>query len=209
MSEIGKRILAIVNAGLTPCLKGQGFRKHGVNYYRIEGNGAQVLTVQSSQWNRGDSGRFRVNFGVHFPEVAKILHGSDRMPKIPSEAYCLLRAIWSIPDRWWTVEPATIAANLVLNLGEYWQATIWPWLKANERLPEAAKTLEKQPVSRMAAAAARLTLGEHDEAVRLVKLGIADFESALQSQSTHPANVELIAGHLKTLREWAAAYHLL
>lgn len=99
MSEIGKRIAAIVDAGLAPHLRAQGFRKRGVNFYRTDGAAIQVVTVQSSQANYGDSGKFRVNFGVHFPEVAKVLHGSDSMPKLRSEPYCLLRAIGTFPER--------------------------------------------------------------------------------------------------------------
>jgi hypothetical protein len=209
MSEIGKRIAAIVDAGLTPRLKEQGFRRHGINFYRSEGDGMQVVTVQSSQRNYGSCGRFRVNFGVHFPEVAKVLHGSDKMPKVPSECYCLLRAIWSFPDRWWTVDSTTVAANLVTNLSAYWSETVWPWLEANKRLPQAAETLSGQSMGRIAAAAARLVLGERGEGVRLVRLCIADFESALHAQSADPRNVELIAMQLKSLRDWAASHHLL
>ena len=119
MSEIGKRITAITNEGLSPRLKDYGFRKRGVNYCRTDGDSIQVVTVQSSQWNNADSGRFRVNFGVHYPNVARLLYESDRMPKFPTESYCILRAIWSVPDRWWTVDSTTITADLAVNLGEH------------------------------------------------------------------------------------------
>ena len=112
MSEIGKRIAAIVDEGLTPHLKARGFHQRGVNFFRTDGNALQVVTVQSSQHNYGDSGKFRVNFGVHFPEVAKVMLGSDNMPKVPSEPYCLLRAIGSFPDRWWIVNPAQLLEPL-------------------------------------------------------------------------------------------------
>jgi hypothetical protein len=207
MSEIGKRIAAIVHAGLAPHLKAQLFRKRGVNFFRTDGDALQVVTVQSSQHNYGDSGKFRVNFGVHFPEVAKVLHGSDRMPKVPSEPYCLLRAIGSFPDRWWTVNPTTIAGTLASNLGSYWSEVVWPWLDANKRLPEAANTLEGHDL--VAAAAARLVLSERDEAVRLVKARIADLESTIQAQSAHPEIVELLTARLKDVRDWATGHHLL
>jgi len=100
MSEIAKRITAVVDEGLSSLLKKEGFRKRGINYYRTDGDAMQVVTVQSSQGNFGDSGRFRVNFGVHFPAVAKVLDGSDPMPEFPREPYCILRATWSFPDRW-------------------------------------------------------------------------------------------------------------
>lgn len=209
MSDIGKEIAGIVDASLTPLLKERGFRRRRNNFYRSDGNGLQVVTVQSSQWNYGNSGKFRVNFGVHFPEVAKVLQGSDPMPTSPTETYCLLRAIWSFPDRWWTVDSATITANLVLALGAYWSEIVWPWLESNKRLPEAAKTLESQPIGRVAAAAARLVLGEREEGVRLVKMCIADFENAIQAQSSYPENVKLITSQLRNVREWAASHDLL
>lgn len=211
MSEIGKRIATIVDQGLTLHLKRQRFRRHGINFYRKDGDAIQVVTVQSSQHNYGDSGKFRVNFGVHFPEVAKVLHGSDRMPKGPSESYCLLRAIWSFPDRWWKVDASTITANLALNLGAYWSEDVWPWLEENKRLPQAAKTLASQPAGAglMSAAAARLVLGERDEGVLWVKACIAGLESAVQAQSAYPENVELLAAQLKRVRDWAATHDLL
>ena len=207
MSEIGKRIAAIVDAGLAPHLKAHGFRKGGVNFYRTEGDAIQVMTVQSSQHNYGDSGKFRVNFGVHFPEVAKVLHGSDKMPKVPSERYCLLRAIGSFPDRWWIVNSLTIVGDHISNLGAYWSEIVWPWLEANKRLPEAAKKLESQNL--VAAAAARLVLGEREEAIRLVKAYIAKVESAIQARSKYPENAELLAEQLKSVHDWAVSHHLL
>jgi hypothetical protein len=207
MSEIGKRIAAVVDSGLGPLLKEQGFRRNGINYHRNEGDGIQVVTIQSSQRNYAESGKFRINFGVHFPEVAKVLHGSDMMPKIPRESSCILRAIGSFPDRWWKIDSAADTASLASNLRLYWLETVWPWLESNKRLPDAAKTLES--TNRAAAAAARLVLGQRDEAVRLVKVGIADLESALESQLTHPANAELIEGHIQNLRGWAARHDLL
>jgi len=207
MTEIGKRIAAIVDAGLAPHLKARGFRRRGVNFDRTDSAAIQVVTVQSSQTNYADSGKFRVNFGVHFPEVAKVLHGSDKMPKLPSEPYCLLRAIGTLPDRWWMVGPVTIAGNLVSNLGTYWSEVVWPWLEANKRLPEAAKTLASQNL--VAAAAARLVLNERDEAVCLVKDCITDLEHAIQAQSAYPENAQLLAARLKNARDWAASQHLL
>lgn|SRR5579859_7619829 len=98
MSEIGKKISAVVDLGLAPRLKEQGFRRNGINYHRYDGDGIQVVTIQSSQRNYGESGKFRVNFGVHFPDVARVLHGSDTMPKSPTESNCTLRALGAFPE---------------------------------------------------------------------------------------------------------------
>lgn len=207
MSEIGKKISAVVDLGLAPRLKEQGFRRNGINYHHSDGDGIQVVTIQSSQRNYGESGKFRVNFGVHFPEVAKVLHGSDTMPKSPSESNCVLRAIGAFPDRWWKLDPSADMESLSSSLSRYWIETIWPWLESNKRLPEAARTLER--TNPPAAAAAHLVLGQPDEAVRLVRLWIANLEAAIQAQSGYPANAELTVKQLQNFRGWAARHHLL
>jgi hypothetical protein len=208
MSEIAKRITAVVDEGLSSLLKKEGFRKRGINYYRTDGDAMQVVTVQSSQGNFGDSGRFRVNFGVHFPAVAKVLDGSDPMPEVPKEPYCILRATWSFPDRWWTVDPTTDVTMIADKLRAYWQEVVWPWLETNKFLPKAAATLESQLVGQMAAAAARLVLGERNEAARLVRACIAGLESSLET--AHPAYyLEIQTAQLQKVREWAADHQLL
>ena len=207
MSEMAKRITAVVDQGLSALLKKEGFRKRGINYYRTDRDAMQVVTVQSSQWNYGHSGRFRVNFGVHFPAVAKVLDGVDPMPEFPSEPYCVLRAAWSFPDRWWTVDTTTDVTMIADELRAYWRDVVWPWLETNKSLPEAAATLESQLVGKMAAAAARLVLGERNEAVRLVRACIASLESSLET--AHPANVEIQAAQVQKVREWAACHQLL
>lgn len=207
MSEIAKRITAVVDQSLSPLLKKDGFRKRGVNYYRTDGDAMLVVTVQSSQGNYGDSGRFRMNFGVHFPAVAKVLDGADPMPEFPREEYCVLRAAWSVPERWWTVDTTTDVTMIADELRAYWRDVVRPWLETNRSLPEAAATLESQLVGKMAAAAARLVLGERNEAVRLVRACIASLESSLEA--AHPANVEIQTAQLQKVREWAADHQLL
>ena len=207
MSEIAKRITAVVDEGLSSLLKKEGFRKRGINYYRSDGDAMQVVTVQSSQGNFGDSGRFRVNFGVHFSAVARVLDGSDPMPEFPTEPYCILRAMWSFPDRWWTVDPTTDVTTIADKLRAYWREVVWPWLETNKSLPEAAATLESQLVGQMPAAAARLVLGERNEAARLVRACIAGLESSLET--AHPANLEIQTVQLQKVREWAADHQLL
>jgi hypothetical protein len=115
-------------------LKKEGFRKRGTRYYRTDGDSIQVVTLPSSQWNFGGSGRFRVNFGVHFPAVAKVLDGADPMPEFPREPYCILRAAWSFPDRWWEVDPTTDVTRIADELRTYWQEVVWPWLETVQPL---------------------------------------------------------------------------
>jgi hypothetical protein len=92
-------------------------------------------------------------------------------------------------------------------LRAYWQEVVWPWLESNKSLPEAAATLESQLVGQMAAAAARLVLGERNEAARLVRECIAGLQSSLET--AHPANLGMQTAQLQKVRERAADHQLL
>jgi hypothetical protein len=206
LNEIAKRVALVLELSLSPLLKGEGFRKSGPHFYKSEANTLQVVTVQSSQWNTAKSGRFRVNCGIHFPAVARVLQGADPMPKIPKEHYCILRGLFCMPNVWWTLEPATDLRTVADKLTAYWQETAGPWMEKNKSLAEAATTLELQPVGGWAAAAARLVLGERDEAVRLVKAWIANLESR---DTTSAADAALNEKWLREIREWASMHQLM
>ena len=208
MSEISKKIATVVELGFSPLLKSAGFRKNGCHFHKSENNVIQVVTIQSNRWNTAESGRFRVNFGIHFSEVAKTLRGTDRMPKIPKEHYCILRALFSVPDLWWTVDRNSDVNAVAERLGVYWRDVIWPWLENNKSLAAAATTLEGQGhlAGPWAAAAARLVLGERDEATRLVKVCVANVESS--GDFSAPANAKISTEHLRKIREWAAEHQL-
>jgi hypothetical protein len=201
-----KRIASVVELGLSPPLQVEGFHKRGLHFHRSDDSVLQVVTVQSSQWNVAGSGRFRINLGIHFPAVALVLHGVDPMPKIPKEQYCILRGAFSVPDLWWTVDPNTDVRAVADKLSAYWRDNASPWMEKNKSLAEAARTLERQLPGLWAAAAARLVLGERDEAVRLVKACIVNLESS--REANHPANAGLTTKRLREIREWASMHQL-
>lgn len=208
MSEISETIAAVIDLGFSPLLKNAGFRKNDRHFYQSESNVIQVVTIQSNRWNTAESGSFRVNFGIHFSEVAKALRGIDRMPKIPKEHYCILRGMFSVPDLWWTVDRNSDVKAVGEKLDLYWRDVVWPWLEKNKSLAEAAVTLERQGhlAGPWAAAAARLVLEERDEATRLVKVCIANVESSTDFSA--PVNAKIAAEHLQKIREWAAEHEL-
>lgn len=207
MSEISKKISAVVDLGFSPLLKKEGFRKNGCHFHKSEHNVIQAVTIQSNRWNTAESGSFRVNFGIHFPEVAIALRGIDRMPKIPKEHLCILRG-FSVRSPWWAVGGTSNVNAVAEDLGAYWRDIVWPWLTKNKSLAEAATTLERQEdlAGPWAAAAARLVLGERDEAARLVRVCIANVESSRVPGATGKA--KFAAEHLQKIREWAAAHEL-
>ena len=206
MNETAGRIRAIVNLSLSPQLKELGFQNNGTQFYKFDGDSIQVVAVQSSRWNLSPTGRFRVNFGIHFPAVAEVLLGTDPMPKIPKEEYCILRGIFSVPDLWWAVDPSTDIERTAEKLTAYWRDDVWPWLAKNKFLSEAAQTLERQLAGAWAAAAARLVLGERGDAERLVKKYIGGVESSEEANSA--ANTERTKAHLRQIRTWAAKHRL-
>lgn len=209
MSEIGRLIDRAVNLGLRPRLRDCGFRRNSTHYWRGEGDVIQVLSVQKSQWNSSDSGKFTLNLGVHFPLVAEVLLGRDNMPRPPQESYCILRQragmLLSGRDEWWTVTPETDVDELAGTLQRALEEHVLPWFERNKSLPQAAGELERQK-HYLPAAAVRLVLGETEEAARLVQSAIRLVETGTDFQ--HPANADLKAKYLREYRDWARKHRL-
>ena len=130
------------------------------------------------------------------------------MPKIPKEHYCILRGLFQRARPWWTVDRNSDVNALTEKLGLHWRDEVWPWLTKNKSLAAAATTLEQHGhlAGPWAAAAARLVLGERDEAARLLKKCIANVESSADVSA--PVNAKIAAEHLRQIREWAAAKSL-
>jgi len=64
MSEVAKRIDAVLKARLTPTLRDLGFKKKARTFRRRTAEATQVVNVQASSSNFGEHGRFTINFGV-------------------------------------------------------------------------------------------------------------------------------------------------
>jgi len=79
-------------------------------------------------------------------------------------------------------------------------------MEKNKSLSEAAQTLEHDGDS-WSAAAARLVLGEREEAVRLVKAFIVCLESSPEANS--PANKKLTLSRLQKIQGWASQHQLM
>jgi len=207
VNDTSKRIASVVELSLSPFFKAERFQKRGPHFYKFGDNFIQVVTVQSSLGNTAASGRFRVNFGIHFPAVAEVLLAADPMPQIPKEHYCILRAILlGVHLPWWTVTPTTDVRTIAHALSGHWQDDAWPWMEKNKSLSEAAQTLEHDGDS-WSAAAARLVLGEREEAVRLVKAFIVCLESSPEANS--PANKKLTLSRLQKIQGWASQHQLM
>lgn len=213
MNNSAKQIKAIVDRGLAQQLKQAGFRKNSTHFSRTYGEALQIVNVQSSHWNTASSARFTLNIGVHFASVAVMLYGNDPMPAPPRETFCLLRTrvgmiLPARADRWWVVTPDTNVETVAAELSSAWNDCILPWLEKNKTIAGAVQELERATfVHPLVAVAARLVLGEREQAARLVNMVLQQFGTALQD--SHPVNTELIAGRLKQVRQWAADHGLM
>ena len=111
-------IAQLVAVSITPLLRPVGFRKAGFSFHRHLGEVMQVLNIQLSDSNVGESGRFYVNVGLNFDRVC-LLERKPINPK-PKEYECQFRRrleqlISDIPARWEfesQAESQTLAASL-------------------------------------------------------------------------------------------------
>jgi len=211
MNDVAKQIKTVVDRSLAPLLKQAGFHKKSTHFSRKDGEALQVINVQSSQWNNVSSAKFTLNIGVHFARVAGMLYGTDPMPSPPKEVFCLLRTRVGMimpagTDHWWIVTPDTNVDAVSTELSSAWSDCISPWLEKNKTIlgvgPELEKALLVHP---LAAAAARLVLGDREKAAQLVNTVMERFGA---QQDSHPANAELIATRLKEFRQWATTHGL-
>ena len=98
MSEIGKRINAVIAHRLAPCLKEAGFRRKGRTFHRVADERTDVVNVQGSKWNAGRTGEFTINVGVYYPQIAE-LYDEYRPDGLPEEYHCTLRSRIRWPER--------------------------------------------------------------------------------------------------------------
>ena len=212
MNDVAKKIKVIVDLGLRPLLKQAGFRKGGTHFSKVDQESLEIINVQSSQWNNTSSGKFTLNVGVHFGTVARMLHGTDPMPAIPKEHYCLIRRRVGMllpggKDHWWVVTTDTDAESVAAELSSAWRDYISPWLEKFKTTAGAAHELEKDNgMYSWTAAAARLVLGEREKATRLVETAIEFLRT--NSDFAHPANAALMEKRINEIRLWAAAHGL-
>lgn len=80
----------LVRKSLHPALKDRGFRRKGRTWNRQANELVQVINVQASRWNEGNSGYFTVNLGVFVPAVYLVIWGREPPPFVAEED-CVVR----------------------------------------------------------------------------------------------------------------------
>lgn len=147
MSEIAKRIDAIIKEGLAPLLKKEGFKKKARNFYREHENRIELINIQASKWNEGKEGQFTVNVGVYYPEIAKV---TDALPVngMPKEYDCTIRERIGLlsqenKDTWWEINSSSNDAEVSENVANQVKELCLPWLENMSNLDEVKSYIAK------------------------------------------------------------------
>jgi uncharacterized protein DUF4304 len=167
MSIVAKQIDEIVRLGLGPLMKANGFAKSGRDFHRRKDDNWQVVNVQASQGNFGETGKFTINFGVYLPAISLLAGGPLQRVK-PKEYECTVRQraglLTGKIDQWWEVSPLIPVVRTAEEVATAVEQFGLPWLEVHSHVPAVAEALRRQP-SVMAAAAA-LAAGDAGEAKR-------------------------------------------
>ena len=165
MTAISSRIEQVIRRGLAAHLKEEGYRRSG-RTFRLLADTVRVVSVQGSQWNSEESGRFTVNLGVYFPQLVTLIGGEP--VRSPREYDCPVRAriaeLRAGRDDWWELGEATDLDELSSNVLRAYVEHARPWLDSNA---DPRSLLESGGASVLAAAAA-VTLGDRDGARSLL-----------------------------------------
>jgi hypothetical protein len=76
----------VVQLGLAPMFKANGFKKSGFNFWRRIGTVTNYFNLQVSQWNQGAEGQFYLNAGVIFDELFSLR--GEAVPNAPKYDLC-------------------------------------------------------------------------------------------------------------------------
>lgn len=206
MNEITKKIKLIADRGIVPLLKQAGFRKNSTHFWKKDGEALQVINIQSSSWNNSAFGRFTLNIGVHFAEVAAMLPKNASMPDPPKEYCCLIRRRVGMlmpagGDHWWKVAPETDADAVATELSGVLREYVFPWLEKLQTISAAADEMAPWPQ-----AAARIILGDSERAAQLVQATIEHWK--INRDPAFPANTDLAARWIDKMSQWAAKHKL-
>jgi hypothetical protein len=175
MEPIAHRIDRAMKHALVPDLRRSGFKGSGRTFHRRLDYAVQVVNVQASMSNFADTGRFTINLGVFFPEVAAFID-PGRVPERPKEYQCTIRARIGKPmdaatDYWWSVGPNTIDSQLGDEVAKTFFTYGLPWLERYSSLPAVPEALGRDVLVRAACLA---VLGRRHDAQALVRASIAE-----------------------------------
>ena len=173
MSTIRNAIENVIRGDLAGRLKDAGYRRAARTFFAEFSDHTCVVNVQADKWNQGSSGRFTINLGVYFPELAQLMETLPLSGVYPKEHECNVQErLGSLMhdgrDVWWEIDAGTDVAKLAGEVGNAWAAFGKPWLEQVSTLEGAHAQLLNQ-YSYYQAAASALLLGRRDEALSLIQ----------------------------------------
>jgi hypothetical protein len=175
VSEIAKAIDQCIHLGLAPSLKQDGFKKTGRTFMRQIELCTQLVNVQASQSNIGNTGKFTLNLGIYFPTVEKLVKGTE-LGQPPKEYDCTLRQRIGqlMPehggDKWWSIDNHSDLKTISGEISAAWVSFGRPWIERYSQLGEAA-TLEWPQLEHRVAML--ILLNQREEADRVLRAGLA------------------------------------
>jgi hypothetical protein len=183
MSEISREIDEVVRIGLASFMKREGFKKRGRNFFRESEDRVDVLNVQSSRWNSGESGSFTINLGVYLPAIADL---SEALPVrgLPKEYECTLRErIGSLMpcnrDYWWAIESGSNLEVIASEIAATVEVHALPWFARMSNMNEVKKELHRYHRSFTSAAIALLQ-GNREEAGKYLEMACKEQPMAVE-----------------------------
>ena len=173
MSEIAKLIDDIIRLDLAKRLKADGYRKSGRTFHFTSDLRTVVVNVQGSKSNLGDDGKFTINLGIYFPDVAKITGAIPFTGSFPKEYNCTIRQrlgklMTDGNDFWWSVSSDSDLDAIARNVGDAWAQHGKPWIDHISDLDAVNTELLKQKLFFIAAGVSLLR-GRRDEATELIR----------------------------------------
>lgn len=132
---IASRIKSIVRGELEPHLKAAGFKKKDRHFWRkLEGSHLELLNIQGSVVNRGETGGFWVNMAVWYPPGEEQAH--FEVSRVPSadDVSCLMKRRMPRMGDWWRDfwEVTDGEEPTVTELSEAWTAYGRPWFRMRQ-----------------------------------------------------------------------------
>lgn len=166
MSDVAKRIDAVIRDGLASLMKREGFKKSGRDFSKTDSESVAILNVQASQSNFGANGKFTINLGRYFPSVAQVV-GGPQPQGVPKEYHSTIRRRIGqfLPgnlDQWWSVAPETDTAKLGAEVARVVEEVGLPWFRRVHDLPSLQTELGGFPSIELASVL--LLLGDKDRA---------------------------------------------
>ena len=150
-----------------PLLKKEGFKKKARDFYREYEDRIEVINVQASKWNDGAEGKFTVNVGVYYPEIAEI---TDAIPVkgMPKEYDCTITERIGLltpekKDEWWKIDSSTNDSEVSERVAKQVEVLCIPWLARMSTLNEVKVAVAKSNRAFVAAGIA-LFQGSPEEA---------------------------------------------